>query len=38
MDLPMAKMLLDKKVGDEAIVKTTVDELVWKVKKIEYQK
>jgi len=37
MDSPMAKALLDKKVGDEAIVKTPVSEFVWKIKKIEYQ-
>uniref|UniRef100_UPI00404B8C28 transcription elongation factor GreB n=1 Tax=Fulvivirga sp. TaxID=1931237 RepID=UPI00404B8C28 len=38
MDSPMAKALLDKKVGDEAIVKTPAAEFVWKIKKIEYQK
>ncbi len=38
MDSPMAKALLDKKVGEEAIVKTPVAEFVWKIKKIEYQK
>ncbi|MEQ8927241.1 MAG: transcription elongation factor GreB [Fulvivirga sp.] len=38
MDSPMAKALLDKKVGDEAIVKTPVAEFVWKIRKIEYGK
>ncbi|QSE99172.1 transcription elongation factor GreB [Fulvivirga lutea] len=38
MDSPMAKALLDKKEGDEAIVKTPAAEFVWKIKKIEYQK
>ncbi|MEQ8242570.1 transcription elongation factor GreB [Fulvivirga sp.] len=38
MDSPMAKALLDKKVGDEAIVKTPAAEFVWKIKKIEYRK
>ncbi|MEQ8477303.1 transcription elongation factor GreB [Fulvivirga sp.] len=38
MDSPMAKALLDKKVGDEAIVKTPAAEFVWKIKKIEYLK
>jgi transcription elongation factor GreB len=38
MDSPMAKALLDKKVGDEAVVKTPAAEFVWKIKKIEYQK
>lgn len=38
MDSPMAKALLDKKVGDEAIVKTPAAEFVWRINKIEYQK
>jgi transcription elongation factor GreB len=38
MDSPMAKALLDKKVGEEAIVKTPAAEFVWKIKRIEYQK
>lgn len=38
MDSPMAKALLDKKVGDEAVVKTPAAEFVWKIKKIEYLK
>lgn len=38
MDSPMAKALLDKKVGDEAIVKTPAAEFVWCINKIEYQK
>ncbi|MTI38014.1 transcription elongation factor GreB [Fulvivirga lutimaris] len=33
MDSPMAKALLDKKVGDEAIVRTPVTEFVWKINK-----
>ena len=36
MDSPMAKALLDKKVGDEAIVKTPAAEFVWKIKGIQY--
>ena len=38
MDSPMAKALLDKTVGDEAIVKTQMGDFVWKILKIEYQK
>lgn len=38
MDSPMAKALLNKKVGDEAIVKTKMGDFVWKILKIEYQK
>lgn len=38
MDSPVAKALLDKKVGDEAIVKTPVAEFVWRITKIEYRK
>ena len=38
MDSPMAQALLDKKVGEEAIVKTPVAEFVWRINKIEYQK
>ncbi|MFY0598607.1 MAG: transcription elongation factor GreB [Cyclobacteriaceae bacterium] len=38
MDSPMAKALLDKTVGDEAIVKTKMGDFVWKILKIEYQK
>ncbi|WP_462249629.1 transcription elongation factor GreB [Ekhidna sp.] len=38
MDSPMAKALLDKKVGDEAIVETKVAKFVWHILKIEYTK
>ncbi len=38
MDSPMAHALLNKEVGDEAIVKTGAGEFAWKIKKIEYQK
>ncbi len=36
MDSPMAKALLDKKVGEEAIVETKVSKFVWTILKIEY--
>lgn len=36
MDSPMAHALMNKEVGDEAIVKTGAGTFVWKVKKIEY--
>jgi len=38
MDSPMAIALMNKKAGDEAIVKTSAGEFVWLVTKIEYQK
>jgi len=38
MDSPMAKALWEKKVGDEAVVKTKIAEFVWKINKIEYEK
>jgi transcription elongation factor GreB len=38
MDSPMARALLNKEVGDEAIVKIGINEFVWRVTKIEYQK
>ena len=38
IDSPMAQALLDKKVDEEAIVKTPAAEFVWKIKKIEYKK
>ena len=38
MDSPMARALLEKQVGDEAVVKTVAGEFVWRVKKIDYQK
>lgn len=37
MDSPMAKALLDKKVGDEAIVKTKMGDFVWEILNIEYE-
>jgi transcription elongation factor GreB len=38
MDSPMAQALINKEVGDEAVVKTGAGEFVWRVRKIEYQK
>ncbi len=38
MDSPMALALLKKEVGDEVIVKTTTQQFVWRITKIEYQK
>ena len=38
MDSPMAHALLNKEVGEEAIVRTTMGEVVWKINKIEYEK
>ena len=38
MDSPMAKALMNKEVGDEAVVKTGAGEFVWKVVGIESQK
>ena len=38
MDSPLAKALLNKKTGDEAIVKTPAGEFRWKIHKIEYEK
>jgi transcription elongation factor GreB len=38
MDSPMAIALLQKSVGDEAIVKTATQQFVWRITKIEYQK
>ena len=38
MDSPMAKALLGKTVGDEAIVKTKMGDFVWHILEIEYQK
>ena len=37
MDSPMAKALLDKKVGDEAIVETKMAKFIWHILKIEYE-
>jgi transcription elongation factor GreB len=38
VDSPMAMALLNKTVGEEAIVKTGAGEFVWRITKIEYQK
>ena len=38
MDSPIGKALLDKSVGDEAIVKTQAGKFVWEILKIEYEK
>lgn len=38
MDSPMAHALINKKVGDEAIVETKVAKFVWHIRSIEYQK
>lgn len=38
IDSPMAHALMNKQVGDEAVVKTAAGEFVWKILKIEYLK
>ncbi len=38
MDAPIAKGLLNKKVGEEAIVTTEIGNISWIIDKIEYQK
>ena len=38
IDSPIAQALLNKKVGDEAIVKTPAAEFKWRINKIEYEK
>jgi transcription elongation factor GreB len=38
IDSPMAQALINKNVGDEAVVKTAAGEFVWRITKIEYQK
>ena len=38
IDSPMAHALMQKKVGDEALVKTAAGEFVWRIRKIEYKK
>ena len=38
IDSPMARALMNKEVGEEALVKTDAGEFVWKVTKIEYEK
>ena len=38
IDSPMAHALMQKKVGDVALVKTAAGEFVWRIRKIEYKK
>lgn len=38
IDSPMARALLKKEAGDEAVVKTGAGEFVWRIVRIEYQK
>lgn len=38
MDSPMAQALLNREVGEEVVVQTTVSKFVWRINKIEYQK
>lgn len=38
VDSPMARALLRKKVGDEAVVRTEAGEFYWEILAIEYQK
>ncbi len=38
MDSPIAKGLLNKKVGEEAIVSTEIGDIIWVIDEIEYQK
>jgi transcription elongation factor GreB len=38
VDSPMGSALMEKQVGDEAVVKTVAGEFVWRVIKIEYLK
>jgi transcription elongation factor GreB len=38
IDSPMARALMKKEVGDEAVVKTGAGEFVWREIKIEYKK
>jgi transcription elongation factor GreB len=38
IDSPMAQALINKKVSEEAVVKTGAGEFVWRITKIEYQK
>ena len=38
MDSPMAHALLEKEVGEEAIVKTPAGQFVWRITKIDYKK
>lgn len=38
MDSPIAKALLNKTVGEEAIVKTQAGDFIWSILKIDYEK
>lgn len=38
IDSPMAQALINKKEGEEAVVKTGAGEFTWRIMKIEYQK
>jgi transcription elongation factor GreB len=38
IDSPMAQALINKTVGEQAVVKTGAGEFVWRIAKIEYQK
>ena len=38
MDSPMAQALMDKEVGDDAIVETKAAKFVWRILSIEYEK
>ena len=38
MDSPMAQALLNKKVGDEVVVKTKIARFVWHIRSIVYDK
>jgi transcription elongation factor GreB len=38
IDSPMAQALLNKKAGEEAVVKTGAGEFVWRIVKIQYEK
>lgn len=38
MDSPMAKALMNKKVGDDVIVETTAAKFTWRIQNIEYTK
>lgn len=38
IDSPMAQALLKKEVGDEALVQTPSIQILWRIRKIEYEK
>jgi transcription elongation factor GreB len=38
IDSPMAQALLKKEVGDEALVQTPTFQILWRIRKIEYEK